>query len=89
MLRATLIALIRLYRVAVSPWIPARCRFTPTCSEYGLEAVERHGALRGSWLIVRRLARCQPWGGSGFDPVPELEKGGVERSSYERGRRIR
>ena len=71
MLRTTLIALIKLYRLAVSPWIPAQCRFIPTCSAYGLEAVEKHGALRGSWLIVRRLSRCHPWGGSGHDPVPE------------------
>jgi putative membrane protein insertion efficiency factor len=75
LLRAVLIALIKLYRLTISPWIPARCRFTPTCSAYGLEAVERHGALKGSWLIVRRLARCQPWGGSGYDPVPTLGKG--------------
>ena len=78
MLRALLIALIKLYRLTISPWIPARCRFTPTCSAYGLEAVERHGALKGSWLIVRRLARCQPWGGSGYDPVPALGKGGTD-----------
>jgi uncharacterized protein len=75
LLRALLIALIKLYRLTISPWIPARCRFTPTCSAYGLEAVERYGALKGSWLIVRRLARCQPWGGSGYDPVPVLGKG--------------
>ncbi|MEZ5181105.1 MAG: membrane protein insertion efficiency factor YidD [Acidimicrobiales bacterium] len=50
---------------------PSPCRFTPTCSSYALEAIERHGAARGSWLAVRRLGRCHPWGGHGWDPVPE------------------
>jgi putative membrane protein insertion efficiency factor len=50
---------------------PSPCRYWPTCSSYGLEAVERHGAMRGSWLTARRLARCHPWGGHGVDPVPE------------------
>ncbi len=63
--------LIRFYRYAVSPLLPPRCRYLPTCSEYALEAVERHGALRGGWLTVRRIARCHPWGGAGYDPVPE------------------
>lgn len=49
---------------------PSACRFTPSCSTFAIEAVDRHGALRGSWLTVRRLGRCHPWGGSGFDPVP-------------------
>ena len=50
---------------------PSPCRFVPSCSNYGLEAIDRHGAVRGSWLTVRRIARCHPWGGSGFDPVPD------------------
>ncbi|HRW36336.1 MAG: membrane protein insertion efficiency factor YidD [Acidimicrobiales bacterium] len=50
---------------------PSPCRFTPTCSSYALEAIERHGAARGSWLALRRLGRCHPWGGHGWDPVPE------------------
>ena len=72
MLRATLIGLIKLYRRTLSPIMPPVCRFTPTCSAYGLEAVERHGGLRGGWLTVKRLARCRPWGGSGYDPVPPV-----------------
>jgi putative membrane protein insertion efficiency factor len=70
LLRATLIGLIKLYRLTVSPWMPPVCRFTPSCSTYALEAVERHGGIRGGWLAARRLARCRPWGGSGYDPVP-------------------
>ena len=65
-----LAGLVRVYRVAISPWLGPRCRFQPSCSEYALEALERHGALRGSALALRRIARCHPWGGSGYDPVP-------------------
>jgi putative membrane protein insertion efficiency factor len=61
---------IRFYQVAISPWTPAACRYTPTCSAYARESIERHGAARGVWLAVRRLSRCHPWGGSGYDPVP-------------------
>jgi len=60
-----------LYRRLVSPWKPAMCRFRPTCSSYALEALRQHGALRGSWLSVRRLCRCHPFTEPGFDPVPE------------------
>lgn len=63
-------AAIRLYQ-AVRAGRPSPCRYVPSCSHYGLEAIERHGALRGSWLTVRRIARCQPWGGFGLDPVPD------------------
>ena len=59
-----------MYRVFISPLTMSSCRYYPTCSHYGEEAIQKHGALRGTWLTVRRLARCQPWGGSGFDPVP-------------------
>ncbi|MEM9011010.1 MAG: membrane protein insertion efficiency factor YidD [Pseudomonadota bacterium] len=62
---------IRAYRLVLSPWIGRSCRFHPTCSAYALEALERHGALRGGWLTLRRLARCHPWGGSGIDNVPD------------------
>lgn len=70
MLTRLFLALIRVYRRAVSPWLPPACRFTPSCSAYAEEAVRRYGALRGSWLAARRLARCHPLGGSGYDPVP-------------------
>ena len=69
--RRTLMALIWAYQQTLGPALPrGACRFEPSCSRYAYEAVERHGALRGSWFALRRLARCQPWGGSGYDPVP-------------------
>jgi uncharacterized protein len=64
-------AVLRAYQLLVSPLLPPSCRFLPSCSEYAAEAIERHGALRGVGLAVRRLARCHPWGGSGYDPVPD------------------
>jgi hypothetical protein len=67
--RRIVVGLIRVYQVAASPF-PSPCRFSPTCSTYAIEAFERHGFMRGGWLTVRRLARCHPFGGSGFDPVP-------------------
>ena len=63
-------AAVRVYQLFVSPLVLPSCRYLPSCSEYAAEAVERHGALRGSVLALRRLARCHPWGGSGYDPVP-------------------
>ena len=65
-----LLAVIRFYRRAVSPMTPPSCRFTPTCAAYAEEAVGRYGASRGGWLALRRLMRCHPFGGSGYDPVP-------------------
>ena len=65
-----LAAPVHLYRLCVSPLLPPTCRHLPTCSEYALTALQRHGARRGGWMALRRLARCHPWGGSGFDPVP-------------------
>ncbi len=62
--------LVRVYKRALSPLKPPTCRFTPTCSGYALEALDRHGAWRGSLLTVRRVCRCHPWGGHGYDPVP-------------------
>jgi uncharacterized protein len=64
------IGLIRLYQRTLSPWLPSSCRFQPTCSQYAIEALERHGLGRGTWLTLRRLARCQPLCRAGFDPVP-------------------
>jgi len=64
------IFLIRVYQVTISPLFPPRCRFTPTCSVYGVDAIRKYGPFKGSWLALKRIARCHPWGGSGFDPVP-------------------
>lgn len=63
--------LIRAYQWGLAPALQPRCRFLPSCSNYALEAIERHGAVRGSWLTARRIARCHPWGGHGYDPVPD------------------
>lgn len=65
-----LLLLIRAYRAALSSWLPSRCRFHPTCSAYAMQALRTHGALRGSWLAVRRVGRCHPFHPGGFDPVP-------------------
>ncbi len=74
-----LLALLRFYRWAISPVLTALsggpiCRFEPSCSQYAMEAVMNHGALGGSWLTVKRLARCHPWGGCGHDPVPAVKE---------------
>lgn len=61
---------VHAYRYLISPLLPGACRFYPTCSEYTLEAIEKRGVVKGAWLALRRLARCQPWGGHGCDPVP-------------------
>ena len=65
------IAMISAYRYAISPLLGVNCRYQPSCSAYAAEAFERHGFRRGGWLALRRIARCHPWGGSGYDPVPE------------------
>lgn len=70
MLRRIVISVIRVYQIGISPWTPATCRFTPTCSEYAIEAIGTHGVARGSWLTMKRVGRCHPWGGFGLDPVP-------------------
>jgi putative membrane protein insertion efficiency factor len=69
-MKSLLTGLIRAYQLLLGPWWGGRCRFTPTCSEYAIEAIEAHGSLRGTWLASRRLARCHPWCEGGFDPVP-------------------
>ena len=65
-----LIALVRFYQLCISPLTPAACRFTPTCSQYAIEALRKYGPIKGGWLTLKRIARCHPWGGSGYDPVP-------------------
>ncbi len=62
--------LIRFYQIAISPLLGPRCRYYPTCSQYSLEAIATHGAMRGAWFAAQRLGRCHPWGGFGYDPVP-------------------
>ena len=69
-IRVVPLALIRFYQLFLSPLFPSACRFQPTCSQYSYEAIEKHGVLKGSWLGIRRISRCHPWGGSGYDPVP-------------------
>ena len=64
------IAIVRFYQLAISPYFPARCRYQPTCSAYAVEAMQKHGAWKGGWLAIKRIGRCHPWGGDGFDPVP-------------------
>ena len=70
MLRRIIIGVIRVYQIGISPWTPATCRFTPTCSAYSIAAIGTHGVARGGWLAVKRVGRCHPWGGFGMDPVP-------------------
>ncbi|MEM6688995.1 MAG: membrane protein insertion efficiency factor YidD [Planctomycetota bacterium] len=62
------IALIRFYQIGISPLMPGVCRYSPTCSSYAIEAIKKYGAIRGGWKAVRRICRCHPWGGSGYDP---------------------
>lgn len=69
--KSILKGLILAYRYGISPVLPPSCRYTPTCSQYALTAIDRFGALRGGWLAVRRILRCHPWGGCGHDPVPD------------------
>ena len=70
LLSLILILPIRFYQLSISPLFPPSCRFTPTCSQNAIEAIRRHGPFKGLWLALRRLSRCHPWGGSGYDPVP-------------------
>lgn len=73
MMRRLLMALVRGYRLTLSPWIGSACRFTPSCSVYSLQALEKHGAAAGSYLTVARIARCHPWCEGGHDPVPDAK----------------
>lgn len=70
MIRWTLIALVRGYQAVLSPLLPAACRYYPSCSAYAVEALQKHGALRGSWLAMKRIGRCHPFRAGGYDPVP-------------------
>ncbi len=68
-------AFIRFYQVGISPFFPASCRHVPTCSHYAMEAIEEWGVLKGTWMGIKRISSCHPWGSSGYDPVPKREKG--------------
>ncbi|MFA6830915.1 MAG: membrane protein insertion efficiency factor YidD [Bacteroidaceae bacterium] len=70
LLNYLLIGLVQFYRYFISPMTPPSCRFTPTCSQYALEALRKYGPIKGLYLAIRRILRCHPWGGSGYDPVP-------------------
>ena len=81
---AHLVALpVRAYRLLLSPWVGHGCRYQPTCSAYAMDALERHGALKGGYLAAHRICRCHPWGQSGFDPVPDVYEGPVWRMKPE------
>lgn len=70
LLGSLFIGLIRFYQLAISPYLPPSCRYSPTCSQYGIEALKKHGPFKGGWLTLKRIASCNPFGGSGYDPVP-------------------
>ena len=65
-----MLAMIAFYRTCISPLLPPACRYTPTCSQYAQEAIKKYGPFKGGWLALKRILRCNPWGGSGYDPVP-------------------
>lgn len=77
-----LIGLIKIYRLVLSPFIGQHCRFTPTCSCYTMEALEEHGAVRGSWLGLKRLGRCHPWSEGGYDPVPKSTQHSIKEHHH-------
>jgi len=70
LLTTLLLLPVYFYRACISPLLPASCRYTPTCSEYAVEALKKYGPVKGFWLAMKRIAQCHPWGGSGYDPVP-------------------
>lgn len=80
-----LIGIVRLYQLMVSPYLPSSCRYHPTCSRYAIEALRMHGALKGGWLSLKRIARCHPWGESGYDPVPGHQNKQSEFLNSEKG----
>jgi len=65
------VLLVRFYQTAISPFTPSTCRYSPTCSNYTIEALQKHGLFVGGWLSLKRIVSCNPWGGSGYDPIPE------------------
>jgi putative membrane protein insertion efficiency factor len=71
---------IRCYQIILSPIMGRQCRYLPTCSDYAREAIAQHGSLRGAWLAIRRIGRCHPWGGAGYDPVPDKSPVNADRS---------
>jgi putative membrane protein insertion efficiency factor len=81
-LSAVLRGVIRAYQLLVSPLLPPSCRYLPSCSDYAAEAIATHGAFYGAWLALRRLARCHPWGGSGYDPVPRRADPALHRHCH-------
>lgn len=81
-MRQILIALIKLYRYALSPYLAPSCRYTPTCSSYAIEAVQRFGIFRGSWMAMRRISRCHPWHAAGYDPVPDNDNLTMTRKEH-------
>ncbi len=75
-----LVGLIRAYQYLLSPWLGPRCRYTPSCSAYAVEAIRIHGSIRGVWLAIKRVARCHPWANFGYDPVPTARVGRYRKS---------
>jgi putative membrane protein insertion efficiency factor len=73
-MKAILLGIIRLYQMTLSRALPPTCRFTPSCSQYSFEAIDRYGALRGGWMAVKRISRCHPFNPGGYDPVPDIEE---------------
>lgn len=73
-MKSLFIQLIRFYQKCISPMMPPTCRFQPTCSQYGIEAIQHHGIVKGTWLTIKRILRCHPFSKGGFDPVPIKEK---------------
>lgn len=74
MIRWILVKLIRAYQFFLSPWLGSNCRFNPTCSHYAIQSIEQHGPVKGTWLAIKRIGRCHPWGASGDDPVPPNDR---------------
>jgi len=69
-----LLGLVWIYRILISPLLGANCRYEPTCSVYAEQALRQYGGIRGGWLVLKRIGRCHPWGGSGYDPLPEIDE---------------